>query len=150
MSELKVTDIKTFYCGDFQFVKVYTNEEGITGLGENTVRHKGTLEGQIAYLRDIILGENPFNIERIWRKVRSPGAMISAVEVALWDIKAKKLGVPVYQLLGGLYRDKVRIYPHLRGTCNSFPDEKVDNLCFEPWLGVKYTPEELGENALEL
>ena len=153
MSELKVTDIKTFWCGDFQFIKVYTNEEGITGVGENLVRRiieKDMLEGQIAYLRAIILGEDPFNIERILRKVHIAGAMFSGIEVALWDIKAKKLGVPVYQLLGGLYRNKVRVYPHLRGTCNSFPDEKVDNLFWEPWLGVKYTPEELGENALEL
>ncbi len=153
MSELKVTDIKSFWCGDFQFLKVYTNEEGMTGVGENIVRRvieKDMLEGQVNYLRDIILGENPFNIERILGKMLVAGAMASGVEVALWDIKAKKLGVPVYQLLGGLYRDKVRVYPHLRGTWNSYPDEKVDNLFWEPWGAVKYTPEELGENALEL
>lgn len=151
MSELKVTDIKAFWCGDFQFIKVYTNEEGITGVAEDVVRqNKGILEGQIAYLRDIILGEDPFNIERIWRKMLIAGATFSAIEVALWDIKAKKLGVPVYQLLGGLYRNKVRVYPHLRGTWNSYPDEKVDNLFSEPWGAVKYMPEELGEHALEL
>ena len=73
MSELKVTDVKAFLCGEFQFIKVYTNEEGITGVAENKVSHKGTLEGQIDHLRDIILGEDPFNIERIWSKCLLPG-----------------------------------------------------------------------------
>jgi len=151
--ELKVTDIKTFTCGGLEFMKVYTNEEGITGLAEGALSHNGIKEGQIDFLRDIIVGEDPFNIERVWRKMHNARAMIgmiSGLDTALWDIKAKKLGVPVYQLLGGLYRDKVRLYPHLRGTWNSYPDEKVDGLFSEPWGAVKYTPEELGENALEL
>ena len=156
MSELKVTDIKIFWCGDFPFIKVYTNEEGITGVAENVIHHKGILEGQIDFLGNSLLGEDPFNIERIWRKMfnatsfRYATAMISGIDIALWDIKAKKLGVPVYQLLGGLYRNKVRVYPHLRGTWNSYPDKKVDDLFSEPWGAVKYTPEELGEHALEL
>ena len=156
MSELKVTDIKIFWCGHFPFTKVYTNEEGITGVGENVIQHQGILQGQVDFLRNILLGEDPFNIERIWRKMfnatsfQYATSMISAVDVALWDIKGKKLGVPVYQLLGGLYRDRVRLYPHLRGTWNSYPDKKVDDLFAEPWGEVKYTPEELGKNALEL
>ena len=52
MSELKVIDIKIFWCRDFPFIKIYTNEEGITGVGENVVGHKGILEGQIDFLRN--------------------------------------------------------------------------------------------------
>ncbi|GAI50769.1 unnamed protein product, partial [marine sediment metagenome] len=118
----------------------------MTGVAENVIHHKSILEGQINFLRNTLLGEDPFNIERIWRKMLNAtsfqyaAAMISGIDIALWDIKAKKLGVPVYQLLGGLYRNKVRVYPHLRGTWNSYPDKKVDDLFSEPWGAVKYTP----------
>ena len=156
MSELRITDIKIFWCGYLPFIKVYTNEEGITGVGENVIQHRGILEGQVDFLRGVLIGEDPFNIERIWRKMvnatsfQYASPMISAVDIAMWDIKGKKLGVPVYELLGGLYRRKVRLYPHLRGTWNSYPDKRMDDLFSEPWGAVKYTPEELGEHALEL
>jgi galactonate dehydratase len=107
-------------------------------------------------LKNLLIGEDPMNIERVWRKMLNATAfeyapsMISAVDCALWDIKGKKLGVPVHQLLGGLYRDKVRLYPHLRGTWNSFPDKNMNYLYSIPWGTIKYTPEELGKNALEL
>jgi len=156
MPELRITDIKIFWCGYIPFIKVYTSEDGLTGVGENVIQHRGILEGQVTFLRGVLIGENPFNIERIWRKMmnaisfRHANSMISAVDIALWDIKGKKLGVPVYELLGGLYRRKVRVYPHLRGTWNSYPDKKMDDLFSEPWGAVRYTPEELGEHALEL
>ena len=155
MSGLKITDIKVLRCGNFSFFKVYTSE-GITGVGENVVLHKAILEAQAGVLRTLLIGEDPFRIERIWKKLYNSTAfryattMISGVDVALWDIKGKALGIPVYELLGGLYRDKIRLYPHLRGSWNSFPDKKTDNLFSEPWGVVKHTPEELGKNALEL
>jgi len=155
MSELRITDIKVFQCGNFHFVKVYTNE-GITGVGENVVGHRAIHEGQAVFLRSLLIDENPFQIEKIWRKLYNStffahaNAMISGVDVALWDIKGKALGIPVYELLGGLYRNKLRLYPHLRGSWNSYPDIKTDNLFSEPWGAVKHTPEELGNNALEL
>ncbi len=156
MSDLRITDIKSFMCGPLPFTKVYTNEGGITGIGENVVQQKVILEGQVAFLRNLLVGEDPFNIERLWRKMVEAtsfphsSSMISAVDIALWDIKGRSLGVPVYQLLGGLYRRYVRLYPHLRGTWNSFPDSKNGELYAEPWGAVEYTPEELGKNALEL
>ncbi len=155
MSGLKITDIKVFRCGSFSFFKLYTNE-GITGIGENIVLHKPILEAQAEVLRNLLIGEDPFRIERIWRRLynatafRYASPMISGVDMALWDIKGKALGVPVYELLGGLYRDRIRLYPHLKGSWNSFPDVKTDNLFPEPWGAVKHTPEQLGENALAL
>jgi len=155
MSSLKITDIKAFWCGPSPFTKVYTNE-GITGIGENVIHHDGILAGQLEMLKNLVIGEDPMNIERLWRKMLNATSfeyapsMISAVDCALWDIKAKKLGAPVHQLLGGLYREKVRLYPHLRGTWNSFPDKNTDYLYSIPWGSVRYTPEELGQNAMEL
>lgn len=155
MSDLRITDVKALQCGNFSFIKVYTNE-GITGVGESVVNSESILEAQAGVLKHLVMDQDPFQIERIWRRLfssisfRHANSMISGLDVALWDIKGKALGVPVYELLGGLYRDRIRLYPHLKGTWNSYPDEKTDNLFTEPWGAVKYTPAELGKNALEL
>jgi galactonate dehydratase len=155
MSDLRITDVKAFQCGGFTFFKVYTNE-GITGIGESIATGRDIPEAQASVLRRIVTGLDPFQIERIWRilytalSFRYANPMISGLDVALWDIKGKALGVPVYELLGGLYRNRIRLYPHLKGSWNSYPDEKTDNLFSEPWGAVKHTPEELGKNAQAL
>jgi galactonate dehydratase len=155
MSNLRITDIKATMCGPLPFTTVYTNE-GITGLGENVVNHPATLQGQVELLKSILVGEDPFNIERLWIKMVQQtsfaymSSLISAVDVALYDIKGKALGVPVYDLLGGLYRKHIRLYPHLKGTWNSFPDPKQADLFSEPWGVVEYTPEQIGQHAKDL
>lgn len=155
MSELKITGIEPVVCGSYPFVKVYT-DGGITGIGENVVQHPGILRGEIDYLKKLLIGEDPFDIERLWVKMYSnirfsyAMPMISGIDMALWDIKAKALGVPVYELLGGLFRSKVRVYPHLRGTWNSYPDEKADKMFAEPWGGVDYSLEEIAGFARAL
>ncbi len=155
MSNLRITDIEAIMCGPLPFTKVYTNE-GITGLGENVVNHPATLKGSVELLKTILVGEDPFNIEKLWIKMVQQtsfaymSSLISAVDVALYDIKGKALGVPVYDLLGGLYRKHIRLYPHLRGTWNSFPDPKQADLFSEPWGVVEYTPEQIGQFAKEL
>ncbi len=155
MSNLRITDIEAIMCGPLPFTRVHTNE-GITGLGENVVNHPETLRGNVELLKSILVGEDPFNIEKLWIKMVQQtsftymSSTISAVDVALYDIKAKALGVPVYELLGGLYRRHIRLYPHLRGTWNSFPDPNQADLFSEPWGAVEYTPEQLGQNAKQL
>jgi len=155
MSNLRITDIEAIMCGPLPFTRVHTNE-GITGLGENVVNHPETLRGNVELLKSILVGEDPFNIEKLWIKMVQQtsftymSSTISAVDVALYDIKAKALGVPVYELLGGLYRRHIRLYPHLRGTWNSFPDPNQADLFSEPWGAVEFTPEQLGQNAKQL
>jgi len=156
MSNLKITDIKLIRCGRLSFFKVCTNEEGITGLGESIIDHDAVLQGYTEFLKKFLIGEDPLKIEKIWRKLYSATfyfhkeTMFSPIDNALWDIKGKKLGVPVYELLGGLYRDRLRIYPHLRGTWNSFPDEKSDRIYSEQWGTVGNDLEQIKKNALEL
>ena len=120
---MKVTDIKTFAVDCFRtnwvFVKIYT-DEGITGVGEATVEYKEkALFGAVEHIKEYLVGKNPLDIERhrhdiyrdaYWRGGPVLMSALSAVETALWDILGKTLGVPVYQLLGGKVRDKVRIY----------------------------------------
>ena len=120
---MKVTGIKTFICHAYRtnwvFVKVLT-DEGITGVGEATLEYREpTVVQAIKELERYLVGRDPNNIEEFWHRVyrdaywRGGVVLMSAlagVEMALWDIKGKALGVPVYQLLGGKVRDKLRTY----------------------------------------
>ncbi len=155
MSSLRITNIEAVMCGPLPFTRVHTNE-GITGLGENVVSHPAIFAAQVQMLNSILVGEDPFNIERLWIKMVQQtsfsymNSMISAADIALYDIKGKALGVPVYDLIGGLYRKRIRLYPHLRGTWNSFPDSRQADLFSEPWGAVEYTPQQLGVFAKDL
>ena len=121
---MKITALKTFIApttGNF-FVKVET-DEGIYGLGEAGVIRRGTAIAEVirSFSPDVI-GQDPFRIEHLWQVMFRGGffpggvvqsSAVSAVDIALWDIKGKALGVPVYELLGGRTRDKVACYPHV-------------------------------------
>jgi galactonate dehydratase len=133
---VKITDIKTFLmmagspaskestswsARNWCFVKVYT-DEGITGLGEGSGWPR-VVETAINDLKPIVIGEDPMNIERIWQKMLvstmgagmtgTPGSgSMNAIDMALWDIKGKALNTPVWNLLGGKVRDRIRAYGH--------------------------------------
>ncbi|WP_406855509.1 mandelate racemase/muconate lactonizing enzyme family protein [Alsobacter sp. KACC 23698] len=103
------------------FVKVYT-DQGITGIGECSGWPR-VIETAVRDLRALLVGEDPTHIERLWQKMQiaimghgmtgtvGAGAM-TGVDMALWDIKGKALGVPVWNLLGGKVRNRIRIYAH--------------------------------------
>jgi len=103
----------------FAFVLVHT-DEGVSGVGEGVGDPALVQAALERRLKPILIGEDPRDIERLWRKMFA-GAVywdlkgglltaISAVDIALWDLKAKALGVPVYQLLGGSFRGRVKAY----------------------------------------
>ncbi len=120
-SGIKITDLKTATVQanfDWHFVKLYTNA-GITGLGE--AYWGAGVEDLMRKLKGALLGEDPLNVDRLYTKMvrhmagagSQSGATVTAisgVEIALWDLAGKIIGVPVYQLLGGKYRDQVRVY----------------------------------------
>jgi L-alanine-DL-glutamate epimerase-like enolase superfamily enzyme len=114
-SDLKITDLR--YCvttvlGRTAIIRIDTNQ-GIYGLGE--VRD-GADPRYALMLKSRILGENPCNVEKIFKIVKQFGGQarqaggVCAVEMALWDICGKAYNVPAWQLLGGRYRDTIRIY----------------------------------------
>src|SRR3954453_7353775 len=115
-SELKITDLRVATLAKAPMtcplVRIDTNQ-GIYGLGE--VRD-GASATYALMLKSRILGENPCEVEKIFRKIKQFGGQsrqaggVCGVEMALWDLAGKAYGVPVYQMLGGKYRDKVRIY----------------------------------------
>ncbi len=129
-SDLKITDVKCGQIGGSLFVKIYTNQD-IYGCGEGVDAINGTyylVQRMGRFLRD----QSPFNIHRTFEVIRRAGhfggaqsgmyvAVLSAIETALWDLTGKALGVPVYQLMGGKFRDKVRVYCDTALYRNQFP-----------------------------
>jgi len=120
-SDLKITEVKCGYIrnGHSLFVKVYTNQ-GIWGCGEGVDATPGTYH-LVKMFETRIKGKNPLNVNRLAEDIRRSGffegaqsgmyiAVLTAIETALWDIAGKALNVPVYQLLGGKFRDKIRVY----------------------------------------
>ncbi len=111
---MKITDLKCAIIGGSPIIRI-TTDAGIDGLGQGEV-HKPYLKPHVLFYRDLILGEDPTDVERVMLKIRHMGAFkpwgtaVSAIEVALWDIAGKAAGVPVYKLLGGKVRDSVRVY----------------------------------------
>lgn len=115
-SGLKITDLRVAWIGrapmNCPILRIDTNQ-GVYGLGE--VRD-GASPTYALMLKSRILGENPCNVDRIFRKIKQFGASarqaggVCSIEMALWDIAGKVYGVPVYQMLGGKFRDRIRIY----------------------------------------
>jgi len=109
---------------NFLFVVVDT-DAGIHGVGEAGITGRElAVMGAIEHLKPLLIGQDPARIEHIWQTLFRGGffpaqrilsAAISAIDIALWDIKGKALGVPIYELLGGRVRDRVVCYPHNRG-----------------------------------
>jgi galactonate dehydratase len=130
---MKITAIKTTVVNarlrNWIFVRVETDQPGLYGLGEATLEFQTqAVTGAIADLAPLILGEDARNIEHIWQILfRHPFfkrgivtmSALSGIDQALHDIKAKDLGIPLWQLLGGLARKKLRMYDHLGGGDSS-------------------------------
>jgi galactonate dehydratase len=126
---LKINDINTIVVNaklrNWVFIKVTTNEPGLVGWGEASLEWKTqAVVGAVADIAPLLIGEDPRRTEHLWqvmyRQQFFKGGIvtmsaISGIDQALNDIKAKGLGVPLYELLGGKVRDRVRMYDHLGG-----------------------------------
>src|SRR5580765_3151943 len=130
---LRITGLKTFVVNagslNWVFCKVYTNG-GLVGLGEGSVTSKeATVAQAIMEHERYLAGKDPTDIELLWQGMfRNPrwrggpilNSAISAVEIALWDILGQALGVPVYKLLGGAARTRIRMYLDVGSTPEDF------------------------------
>lgn len=130
---LKITGLKTFTVNvgsvNWVFCKVLT-DQGLTGLGEGSITSKeATLSSAIMDNERLLLGRDPSDIEGIWQTLyRVPrwrggpilNSAISAIEIALWDIVGKALGVPIYKLLGGAARQRIRLYLDVGDTPDAY------------------------------
>lgn len=123
---MKITDLKMIHLRPrWMFLKIET-DEGITGWGEPVVEGRArTVETAVNEFRPILIGADPMKIEHLWQMMYRGTfyrggpilcSAISGIEMALWDIKGKYYNMPVYQMLGGSCRDRVRVYGHLKPT----------------------------------
>ena len=122
---MRITRVTPLYSGANLFVRVDT-DEGIAGYGEGTLNTR--VKAVAAVLQDlepVLMGKDPLQTERLWQEIYRGTfwrggpvllSALSAVDMALWDIKGKVLHTPVYNLLGGPSREKIRMYVHASGT----------------------------------
>lgn len=123
---MKITRLQVIHVlPRWSFLKIHT-DEGLTGLGEAIVEGRSrTVEMAVKELEPVLVGEDPLRIEHLWQLMYRGTfyrggpiltSAISGIEQALWDILGKKVGVPVSQLLGGMVRDRIRVYGHIGGA----------------------------------
>lgn len=125
---MQITDIRVIVTcpgRNYVFVKVFTDTPGLYGIGEGTLNGSEPIVAEaIRHIAPLLIGRDPQRIEDLWHLVYRQGywrggpifmAALAAIDFALWDIKGKQAGLPVYQLLGGRARDGVRCYSHAGG-----------------------------------
>lgn len=151
---MKISAVETIAVGagwrNYVFVLVKT-DQGITGLGEASLGGQThAVRGAIEDLKPLLIGADPFRIEHIWQQAYRHAfwhggptflSALAGVEVALWDIKGKALGVPIYRLLGGRVRDKIRAYAN--GPRGNTPDEvarSAQELVARGFRALKWVP----------
>jgi galactonate dehydratase len=130
--KLKITDVRTaeVIAHGYQLhVRIYT-DQGLIGQGEGTDAVRGGV-GLVQQFRRVLIGQDPLNVDFLFERIRTQGifagaqagqyvSALTAIEIALWDLAGKAVGLPIYQLLGGKMRDKVRIY------CDSQTEDPKD------------------------
>lgn len=144
----------TFW-GEYFFIEVVT-DEGISGWGEITTTTKmanRAVAGMIRQVNDLLVGDDPSKIERIWHKIfraftymGSRGAtchVISGIDIALWDIRGKVLGQPIYELLGGPVRENILLYCHpdqRKFTSKAGVEEEISAIVESGHTALKFDP----------
>jgi galactonate dehydratase len=151
---LKITAIKPILADGghriFVFVKVETNQPGLIGWGEASLEGKPrAVAGCIADMEPMILDQDPRHVEHCWQLLYRSAfwrlgviglSALSGIDQALWDIKGKELGRPVYELLGGPVRDKVRMYTHFGGSTPAEMAESALAKVEKGWTAIKTVP----------
>ena len=145
---MKITEIRTFLVDRYLLVRVYT-DEGVIGNGEAGLwAHHGVVAEAIRELSAYYVGKDPYLIEHHYQVVSRSAhfmggvlsAAMSAIDVALWDIMGKSLGVPVYQLLGGKCRDKVKLFENIGGDTPTEVRESARAKVEQGFISLRMTP----------
>src|SRR5689334_23167981 len=142
-SDLRITDMRLAVVAsiyDYPILRLDTNQ-GVYGLGE--VRDAGHVENALQF-KSILLGQNPCNVDMIFRAIKHlgnwgrEGGGVSGIEIALWDLVGKVYGVPCWQLLGGKYRDRVRIYADTPAPDEPTPEGYAEAALKRKALGLNF------------
>ena len=149
---MKITDVISYLVSDprdLHFVKIET-DEGIYGIGEaGCSTREFAQEGAIRHFREFLIGMDPMRIEHIWQILyrsayfeggRILTAAIAAIDMALYDIVGKKLGVPVYQLLGGACRNRIYVFPTVRSLSDPDCIAQAEDMIRQGFPAVRFSP----------
>ena len=147
---MKITDLKVFPVQNWIFVKIET-DQGIHGIGEASLsgRSMAVVEALRSHLKPLLIGQDATRIEHIWQDIfrgtfwRGGPVLQSAIagiDIALWDLNAKALGVPVYRLLGGKCRDRVLLYRHMGAESPEALGERGQQFLEEGWKVLRISP----------
>src|SRR5438477_2840143 len=152
-SDLKITDLRVLVIGrapmTCPLIRIDTNQ-GIYGLGE--VRD-GASKNYALMLKSRLLNENPCNVDKVFRKIKQfgghsrQGGGVCGVEMALWDLAGKAYNVPVYQMIGGKFRDRIRCYADT--TEDHSPKVFADRLKKRMEQGFTWLKMDLGVELVE-
>ena len=151
---MKITAIKPIFADGgariFVFVKVETNQPGLIGWGEASLEGKPrAVAGCIQDMEPMILGLDPRHVEHCWQLLYRSAfwrlgviglSAISGIDQALWDIKGKELGRPVYELLGGPVREQARMYTHFGGATIDDAVASAREKVERGWTAIKTVP----------
>ena len=153
-SELKITDMRlAVVCSnyDYPILKIDTNQ-GLYGIGE--VRDAGHAENALQF-KSMLLGQNPCNVDSIFHAIKRfgnwgrEGVGVSGIELALWDLVGKAYGVPCYQLLGGKYREKIRIYADTPQPTDLTPEGYAKRVLARIAMGLTFVKFDVGPHLLD-
>ena len=146
---MKITDIKVFPVNTFVFVKILT-DDGLYGIGEASLYGRAlAVVETLGHIKPLLIGQDATRIEHIWQDIfrgtfwRGGPVLQSAlagIDIALWDLQGKALGVPVYRLLGGATRDKVLVYRHVFGRAAEQLVDVSKAMLEEGWRVLRISP----------
>ncbi|GAB3157462.1 mandelate racemase/muconate lactonizing enzyme family protein [Micromonospora sonneratiae] len=145
---MRITEVESVVLGDAHFVTVHT-DGGVVGAGQSACwGYPTAVHAVVESFRPYLLGADPARIEHHWHHLYRMGpfrgavlsAAVSAIDLALWDIKGKALGVPVWQLLGGQVRDRIRLHLLLPGTGAEALTGQAAEAVADGFTAVKFDP----------
>ncbi len=149
---MKITGVDVHLASEWRtllFVVVET-DAGLYGVGESSMTgREKAVAGAVDHFRPLLVGEDPFRTEHLWQTLFRGGfypsgivlsAAIAAIDIALWDIKAKALSVPLYQLFGGRVRDRLLTYCHLYGDSAEAIVAAARSAVADGWKCLRWEP----------
>jgi len=156
---MKITNVRTVFSELCHYLIIET-DEGITGLGEATLHTRQlAVDGALKHLAPVLIGQDPLRTEHIWQDIfrgtfwRGGPILqtaLSAIDLALWDIKGKALNTPVYNLLGGKCRDKLRVYIAIRGKTAEECAEMGVAMKEKGYTALRYCPTDFDGDVIDL
>src|ERR687883_1288917 len=145
---MQIAEVESLVLGGAHFVRV-TTEQGQTGLGQSACwAYPDAVHAVVTTFRDYLVGQDPRQIERHWQHLYRMGPFrgsvlsgaVSAVDIALWDVKGQVLQAPIWELLGGKYRDRVRLHLLMGGSTPRELSEHATAAAEEGFTAIKFDP----------